>query len=419
MEKKEMTLWEELEWRGLIYQTTLTDPGVLDREKVVFYHGFDASADSQTVGNLASMMLDLCFLRHGHKSIVLAGGATSLIGDAGGRDKERPMQSREVIEHNIECAKKQLQKIYGNYEFVLVNNIDWTVGMDILDFLRDVGKNFNVGEMIKKDYIANRIGEGGNGISFTEFSYSLLQAYDFYILNQRYGCTLQLCGADQWTNCLAGVELIKKKTGAESHVLTNPLIVNRATGKKFGKSEEGAIWLDAAKTTPYRFYQFWLNTDDESVLEYLKIFTSILPEEYNQLIADFQSDTSRRSAQKYLAYAVTAMVHTDAVAEDSKTVSEFLFGEKKLNELSKDQIQMLISTIPSKKYTGESLLDILTTLHEIADSKRAARELITSGAISVEGGKITDEAFVFSDEYFVEDVCIIRKGKKDYFALTL
>jgi tyrosyl-tRNA synthetase len=206
-----MTLSEELAWRGLIYQTTFKDIKYIDENKVTVYHGFDASADSQTIGNLASMMIDMCFLRHGHKAIVLAGGATSLIGDAGGKDKERDLQQEEIIRHNVEMAKKQIEKIYGNFEFTLVNNIDWFKNMSMLEFLRDIGKSFNVSDMIKKDIVANRIGEGGAGISYTEFSYSLLQGYDFLHLFDNYNCTVQLCGADQWTNCLAGVELVRKK----------------------------------------------------------------------------------------------------------------------------------------------------------------------------------------------------------------
>jgi tyrosyl-tRNA synthetase len=326
---KKMTLSEELVWRGLVNQTTIKDLSVLDKpEKIVFYHGFDASAPSQTIGNLAGMMVDVCFLRHGHKGILLAGGATSLVGDPGGKDKERPLQTEETINFNIECAKKQIQKVFGKFEFTMVNNIDWTKDKNILFFLREVGKYFNVGEMIKKEYIASRLGEGGVGISFTEFSYELLQGYDFLHLFENYNCTLQIGGADQWTNCLAGTELIRRKLGKETHVLTLPLIINKATGIKFGKSEAGAVWLDGEKTSVYDFYQFWINTDDEGCKDYVKIFTAIEKEEYDALLIEAEKDGSKRIIQKYLAYEVTKLVHGEDESEKAKKTSEELFANK-------------------------------------------------------------------------------------------
>ncbi len=392
-----MTLSEELEWRGLVYQTTFKDLKFIDENKLTFYHGFDASADSQTIGNLASMMMDLCFLRHGHKAIVLAGGATSLIGDAGGKDKERDLQAEEKIRYNVECAKKQLQKIYGKYEFTLVNNIDWTKGVDILDFLRDIGKFFNIGDMIKKDIVANRIGEGGSGISYTEFSYSLLQGYDFLHLFDTYNCTLQLCGADQWTNCIAGVELIRRKRDSEAHVLTNPLIINKATGKKFGKSEAGAVWLDSQKTSVYDFYQFWINVDDESVKDYLKIFTEINVEEYEKLIGEFEQDKSTRLAQKYLAYEVTKLVHGESEAENVK--------EKRAETLS------------ATKWIENDLLNMVDFLVEaqILPSKREAREQIDSGAVSINEEKLKEKEY----EIKVEKDFELKVGKKKMFNVTI
>ena len=419
LETSTMTLWEELNWRGLVYQTTITDTSIFEQKTITFYHGFDASSDSQTIGNLAAMMLDLCLLRHGHKAIVLAGGATSLIGDPGGKDSERVLQSMETIAHNVTCAEQQLMKIYGNYEFTLVNNIDWTCTMSVLDFLRDIGKHFNVGEMIKRDYIADRIGTGGNGISFTEFSYSLLQGLDFLHLYRTYGCTLQLGGSDQWSNCLSGVELIRKKENAEVHVITLPLIINRATGKKFGKSEAGAVWLSPEKTSPYEFYQFWYNVDDVSVAEYIKIFTDILPDGYDALMAEFTNNTASRGAQRFLARSVTSLVHSTDIANQTESVSRFLFGETKLNDLKPDELALLLETITTVPFDPEKTLVEYLLDSRVCESKRAARELISANAVSLNETKITDESYVVTQSDFINNVCLIRKGKREYFGIVI
>lgn len=410
-----MTLSEELEWRGLLNQTTYKDLKVLDSgEKICFYHGFDASSDSQTIGNLAAMMVDLCFLRHGHKAIVLAGGATSLVGDPGGRDKERPMQTVETIAHNVECAKKQVQKIFGNYEFILVNNIDWTKGMDVLEFLRDVGKYFNVGDMIKKEYIASRLGEGGTGISFTEFSYELLQGFDYYHLFKTYNCTLQIGGADQWTNCLAGVDLIRKKTEKEVHVITLPLIINRATGKKFGKSEAGAVWLDVDKTSVFDFYQFWINTEDESVKDYVKIYTDIDQEKYENLIQESEIDKSKRMVQKYLAYEVTKLVHGEQESENAKKMSEQLFGGDKKDLESLETFNL------TKEFIVDSKIDLVSFLGTsgILKSKREARDLLAAGAIYIDDEATTKTFFELTGLKNKQEF-LLRVGKKKYFKILV
>ena len=228
-----MTLSEELTWRGFVNQTTYADIKEIDNKKIVFYHGYDVSSDSQTIGNLAAMMLDRCLMRHGHQAIIVAGGATSLVGDPGGKDSERELQSFETIAHNTVCG----------FDFKLVNNLDWTHKMTVLDYLRDYGKAFSMTTLIQRDYIATRIGEDGAGLSYAEFSYTILQGIDYLHLFDEYGCTLQLGGSDQWGNCLSGVDLIRRVRGAEVNVLSQPLVINKATGKKFGKSEEGAVWL--------------------------------------------------------------------------------------------------------------------------------------------------------------------------------
>ena len=413
IQKSTMTLSEELVWRGMINQTTLIDITYLDKNNLIFYHGFDASAPSQTVGNLAAMMVDLVFLRHGHKAIILAGGSTSLIGDPGGKDKERPLQSVETITNNVSRAQKQIQKIYHGYEFTLVNNIDWTGGLSVLDFLRDVGKYFNVGEMIKKDYIATRLGEGGSGISYTEFSYSLLQGLDFLHLYKKYNCTLQVGGSDQWSNCLAGVELIRRKLGEEVHVITLPLVINRATGKKFGKTEAGAIWLDPDLTSPYDFYQFWLNVDDESVKEYLKIYTQISKNDYNVLIEDFEKNKSGRSAQKYLAFSITELVHGRDEAEKARDTSNALFGQKAdSTNINLPSVQIL------EKYIFDQNINIVDFLSDmkLVKSKREARDLIDSSGIYINDEVI--DSYLIPKQKCTEN-SLLRIGKKRYYKIIL
>lgn len=404
--KNSMTLSEELVWRGMINQTTLSDITELDKKKLTFYKGFDASAPSQTVGNLAAMMVDLVFLRHGYKGIILAGGATSLIGDPGGKDKERPMQTVETINANVAAAKKQIKKIYRDHEFTLVNNIDWTKKINVLEFLRDIGKYFNIGEMVKKDYIATRIGEGGSGISYTEFSYSLLQGFDYLHLYQKYNCTLQIGGSDQWSNCLAGVELIRRKLGKEVHVITLPLIINKTTGKKFGKSEEGAVWLDPELTSPYNFYQFWLNVDDESVKDYLKIYTDISKTDFDNLISEFEKDKSTRLAQKHLAYAVTELVHGTSEATKAQTTAQALFGKK---------IDLNNSDIPVVEFKGIeiNLVEFLVDKGMLS-SKREAREFIKNGSVSLDNEKITNE-IIFTKDFPQE--FLLRIGKKKFYKI--
>lgn len=403
-----MTLSEELTWRGFINQTTFKDIKELDKEKRTFYHGFDASADSQTIGNLAAMMFDKVFIRHGYKAILLAGGATSLIGDPGGKDIERPMQSEDTILHNVAMAEKQLKQIFREDTFTLVNNLDWIKSMSTIEFLRDVGKYFGMSTLVQRDYIQKRIGDGGSGMSYTEFSYTLLQGYDFLHLYRKYGCTLQLAGSDQWGNSLSGVDLIRKIEGQETHVITLPLIINKATGKKFGKSEEGAIWLDSEKTSSYKFYQFWLNVDDEGVGDYIKIYTLIAPEEFDTLMQEFQANPSDRSAQKYLAYEVTKLVHGEESAQSAKNVTATLFGDISVSELSKEDLDVLAQEIPTT--TSNDLLGCLVAT-EVASSNGEARRLIEQGAISINGQKITANQEVNKPS-------LIKKGKNT-FILTI
>lgn len=411
-----MKISEELTWRGFIQQTTLKDITYLDTNKVTFYHGFDASAPSQTVGNLAAMMVDLVFIKHGHKAIILAGGATSLVGDPGGKDSERPMQTVETIEHNIECAKKQIEKVYGNRPFTLVNNLDWTKDMTVIDFLRDVGKYFNIGELVKRDYIATRLGEGGNGISYTEFSYTLLQGYDYLHLFDTYKCTLQIGGSDQWANCLSGVDLIRKKRDAEAHVITLPLIINKATGKKFGKSEGGAIWLDENKTSVFDFYQFWLNTDDNSAEEYVKIFTEIDKEEYDKLVFDFRNDPSSRLVQKYLAYHATCLIHGKEKAEEAKAQSEAVFSGDFTNIPPERTFVISFSEHENLFETEGTEFHIMhfATENKIVESKTKFKELLESKGLYV--NKEVLKSTRIKTPKLGEEI-IFQVGKKRFYKL--
>lgn len=406
-----MTLSQELEWRGLINQTTLEDISDLDDKTWTFYHGFDASADSQAIGNLAAMMIDAVFMRHGHKAILLAGGATSLVGDPGGKDKERPMQSEETIHANVKAAEQQLKRIFSGQEFTLVNNLDWFKDINILSFLRDTGKYFGMSTLVQRDYIQQRIGEGGSGMSFTEFSYTLMQGYDFNYLHEKYGVNLQLSGSDQWGNCLSGVDLVRKVNGVTVHALTMPLVINKATGRKFGKSEEGAVWLDESKTSVFEFYQFWLNVDDGGAGDYLKIYTSIMPDEYEKLMSEFNKTPHQRSAQKYLAHSVTSLVHGQQRADDVTSVSQVLFGEKDFTDLTESEVAELAKVLSVVK--GETIADALIA-SELAGSKSEVRRFIESKAIKVNNSVCSDGGADIADLDVHHGYVLLRRGKNKF-----
>lgn len=403
-----MTLSEELAWRGFVQHSTLANLNELDQKKWTFYHGYDASADSQQAGNLAAMMLDRLFLRHGHDAILLAGGATTLIGDPGGKDKERPVQDEKTITRNISRAENQIKKILDGHKFRLVNNLDWTKDIELLPFLRDVGKHFSMTPLVQRDYIAQRIGEGGSGISYTEFSYTILQGYDYLHLFDKYGCTLQLGGSDQWGNCLSGVELIRKTRGAEAHVITLPIIVNKATGKKFGKSEEGAIWLDEKKTSVFKFYQFWLNVDDESVEAYLKIFTELDKPKIDLAVAEFNANRGRRMAQRVLAYEVTKLVHGKKRADEVDKTTKVLFGEGDFLELGKNEMHILRQELPVVKPHGD--LPQIIVDAGLASSKAEARNFLQSGAIYINRQKAGPQNL----DLFVKGNNLLKRGKNSF-----
>lgn len=403
-----MTLSEELTWRGFIQHTTFSDLKELDQKEWTFYHGFDASADSQTVGNLAAMMLDKVFLRHGHKAILLAGGATSLIGDPGGKDKERALQSEKTIANNVKKAEDQLKKILTGHKFAIVNNLDWTKDIKLLPFLRDIGKHYSMTPLVQRDYIAQRIGPDGQGISYTEFSYTLLQGYDYLHLFDKYGVTLQLGGSDQWGNCLSGVELIRKVRSQEAHVITLPLIINKATGKKFGKSEEGAIWLDEHKTSVFKFYQYWLNVDDEGVETYLKIFTELDQAKHELVMAEFNSNRGLRMAQRVLAYEVTKLVHGQKRADEVVKTTKVLFGEGNFLDLGKNEMHILKQELSVVKANND-LAEVIVSAG-LAASKSESRNFLNSGAIYINGQKAGPNNL----DLFVKGNNLLRRGKNSF-----
>lgn len=414
-----MTLSEELKWRGFVQQTTYEDLGRLDSEKPTFYMGFDASADSQAIGNLAGMMFAKTLARHGCKAFILAGGSTSLIGDPGGKDKERPMQNTETVAANVKNAETQIRKIFHDQPFTLVNNLDWTKGLSVLTFLREIGKHFSMTPLIQRDYIAQRIGEGGDGISYTEFSYGLLQAMDFLYLHDQHKVNLQLGGSDQWGNCLGGVELVRKARGAEVNVITLPLVINKSTGKKFGKTEEGAVWLNPNKTSPFKFYQFWINVDDESVEDYLKIYTELGKDDIETLMREHNEQRSIRSAQKRLAFEVTKLVHGEDSAGAVKRVSACLFDGHDYSGLTKTDFELLAGELPViETDPGASLVDALVG-GKLASSKTEARNLLSSNAVYINGLQFSSEKTALDRSDSLHGFVVLRKGKNSTCIIKL
>lgn len=398
-----MTLYEELEWRGFANQTTLPDP-VLINEPRTFYFGVDPSASSMHIGNLAGLMLVKHLISHGYKAIVLVGGATGMIGDPK-QDVERDLKTIEEIERNKAGITAQYSQLLGGETFRVVDNYDWFKSIGYLDFLRDVGKHFSMTQLLDREFIKARIGRGGVGISYAEFSYALIQGYDFLHLFREYGATLQIGGSDQWGNMIAGAQMIKKLESQEAHVWTVPLVVDKSTGKKFGKSEGNAIWLDPDMTSPYQFYQFWLNVDDAGVGDHIKMFTPIEPAEYDVLMQQMHDAPSQRSAQKYLAYAVTKLVHGQDSADQARNVTSTLFGDNAFSDLLSEELDMLAQEIPIT--TAGNIIDALT-MSGVASSNGEARRLISGGAIQVNGVKVESV-----DKHLITP-SLIKKGKNTF-----
>lgn len=405
-----MTLSEELTWRGFVNQTTFKDISAIDGDPITFYWGVDPSSDSMTVGNFAAAMMVKHFILHGHKAILLVGGATGLIGDPDGKKQERDLKELDEITKNVAGLSAQYKTVFAGQDFETVNNHDWFKDINYVDFLRTIGKHLSMTQLLDREFVQSRIGEGAAGLSYAEFSYSLIQGYDFLHLYREKGATLQVCGADQWGNSLSGVEIIRKLEGAEAHVYSTPLIVNKATGVKFGKSEEGAVWLDETKTSVFKFYQFWLNCDDEGIGEYLKVYTLIQPDEFDQLMSEFVKNPQERAAQKYLAYEATKLVHGEDRANSVKAISEVLFGQKSFTELSQSDVSELAKEIPVVE--ADNLVAALVD-SDLATSNSEAMRFIQSGAVSVNGHKIAPETELTSLEV-VHGHKLLKRGKNTF-----
>lgn len=413
-----MSVSQELQKRGFINQSTAENVSdILDGAKRTVYHGIDPTADSAHAGNFVIWML----LRHlalaGHRIIFLVGGGTGVIGDPK-NDSERPTADSTEVARNQEKIRAQAQRLFADMEVEFVNNADWLTKINLLEFLRDIGKRFTVNELIKKEAIAARLASE-QGISYTEFAYPLLQAYDYLVLHREQGCDLQVGGSDQWGNMVAGVDLIRRVTGKNVHALTVPLIVDKATGKKFGKSEGNAVWLDAQKTSPYQFYQFWYNTADENVLDYLRLFTVLPLDDIEAVAQRFELNPEKREAQLALAYGATTLVHGENEAQTAQNVSELLFGTKHLNELTSEEIEVLLENAPTAVVeAGTPIVDVLVA-SKLATSKREARTFIESGAISLDAHKIETAESYLSSDVFTNGVAVLRRGKKQLVVLKL
>ena len=402
-----MKLSEELLWRGFYNQATFAQPTEIDEQQYTLYLGTDPTGNSLHVGHLAVYMLVRRFLDRGHKVVLLVGGGTGVIGDPGGRVDERQLLSLDEIAANTQALAGQVSKLFSGKDFTLVNNYDWLKDVSILDFLRDVGKHFSMSQLVQRDFIATRMGEGGSGISFAEFSYTLIQGYDFWHLHKQNGVNFQVGGSDQWGNILSGIELIRKKEGSVVHGMTAPLVINKSTGRKFGKSEGGAIWLDSEKTSVYKFYQFWLNTDDESAIDYLKLFALLGKDEIEAVAENHAINPGARSAQKTLAHEVTSLVHGRERTESVMRVTEALFGNSgnTLGALNENDIEAMAAEIPTAN-TGSSIVEVLVSAG-IAKGNGEARRLISAGSISIDGEKMFEDRII-------HETTLLKKGKNTF-----
>ncbi len=428
-----MNFVEELKWRGMIQDMTPGTEEQLKKEMTTAYLGIDPTADSLHIGHLVGVMMLRHFQRSGHKPIALIGGATGMIGDPSGKSQERVLIDEPRLRHNQECIKKQLEKFLdfnskAENAAELVNNYDWMKDFTFLDFIRNVGKLITVNYMMSKDSVKRRFtGENGaDGMSFTEFSYQLLQGYDFVYLNSHKNCKLQLGGADQWGNITTGTEMIRKVTGNEAFALTCPLIT-KADGKKFGKTESGNVWLDKRYTSPYKFYQFWLNVSDEDAEKYIKIFTSLPHEEIDALIQEQKEAPHLRPLQKRLAKEITIMVHSEEDYNAAVEASNILFGNATSDALKKLDEETLLSVfegVPQFEVSleeikqGVKVAELFTEKAAIFPSKGELRKLVQGGGVSVNKEKLADfDTTIGSASLLNNKYILVQKGKKNYFLL--
>lgn len=426
-----MSFFDELKWREMIQDNTPEFEEHVNTKKTVGYIGFDPTSDSLHIGSLVQLIILKHFQSHGHKPIVLIGGATGMIGDPSGKSKERNLLSQEIIDKNINSLKKQFSKFLdfdcGENSAVILNNYEWTKGLNIIEFFRDYGKALTVNYMMSKESVKKRISsENSDGMSFTEFTYQLFQAYDFYFLNTNHNCSIQMGGSDQWGNITSGVELTRKKSGIKVHALTCPLIT-KADGTKFGKTEEGNVWLDRDKTSPYKFYQYWLNTSDEDAIKYLKIFSFMNESSVTKMIEEHLASPHMRLIQKQLASELTKLVHSE---EDLKNVifaSNIIFSKESkdnLSEIDEKTLLQIFDGLPVTKISlsdyqkSENIENVLmnsSLFNSFSDLRRALKE----NSVSVNRKKIDAEAKISEIEIIKNKYIIVQRGKKKYSLLIL
>ena len=426
------TVIDEFRWRGLIHVTEdgqeLYTPGLeklLEQEKITAYIGFDPSADSLHVGNLLVIMMLVRMQQHGHTPIAIAGGGTGLIGDPGGKTQERQLLTREILEANLEGIKAQLSRFLDfnaqDNAALLINNADWLDQIKTIDFMRDVGKHFSINYMLAKDSVQSRLADG---ITYTEFSYMLLQAYDYMKLYDTHGCVLQMGGSDQWGNITAGIDLIRRARGGQAHALVTPLITN-ASGTKFGKSEAGAIWLDAEKTSQFQFYQFWMNTADADAVRFLKYFTLMAQGEIAEFDDAVASRPEKRETQQRLAVELTRMTHGDSGLQNAQAATNVLFGGD-ISGLTADELLDIFrdvpsSSLPRERLEGEgvALLELMT-LTGLASSRGEARRLVQGGGVALSNQRVSDVRQNVTLEHAVDGrVLVLRRGAREYRLVRL
>lgn len=428
-----MNFVEELTWRGMVHQLMPGTEELLSKEQVTAYVGIDPTADSLHIGHLCGVMMLRHLQRAGHKPLALVGGATGMIGDPSGKSAERNLLTEETLRHNVACIKQQLAH-FLDFESdapnraELVNNYDWMKNFSFLDFAREIGKHITVNYMMAKDSVKKRLnGEARDGLSFTEFTYQLLQGYDFLHLYKEKGCKLQMGGSDQWGNITTGTELIRRTLGGEAYALTCPLIT-KADGKKFGKTEQGNVWLDKRYTTPYRFYQFWLNVGDEEAERYIKIFTSLTREEIDALIAEHRADPGRRVLQRRLGEEVTCMVHSREDYEMAVEASGILFGKATKENLLKLDEATLLSVfegvpqfeVSAAQAVGAKAVDLLAETTQCFASKGEMRKLTQGGGVSLNKEKLAEfDRVITADDLIDGKYLIVQRGKKNYFLITV
>ena len=420
---------DELKWRGMLQDIMPGTEEQLDKEMTVGYVGFDPTADSLHIGSLVPILLLVHLQKAGHKPVALVGGATGMVGDPSGKSEERNMLSEETLDKNIAGIKKQLEKFlnFGDNEpaaAVMVNNYDWFKGISFLEFIRDAGKHITVNYMMAKDSVKKRL-EGESGMSFTEFTYQLVQGYDFYWLYKNMNCKLQMGGSDQWGNIVTGTELIRRKEGGEAFAFTCPLI-KKSDGSKFGKSEQGNIWLDAAKTSPYHFYQFWLNATDEDAKNWIKIFTFLSQEEIKAIISEHSEDPGKRVLQKKLAASLTVFVHGNEEYDKAAATTEKLFAAQNASaeSLSAEDLRNIEGIIKAsvQKDAFEKGIDIVSLFTDagIFPSKGEARKMIQAGGVSINRKKADDPTLVPSGDMLLHDkFLLVQKGKKHYYLIEI